>query len=260
MPAVRNAIPIFPDLAGKVAVVTGSSRGIGAETAHYLAANQVKVVVNGRDAEAWKRVVAEIESSGGEVLGAIADCTQWDQIEDMRRNVEDGFGCIDLLMPNAGGGGPIEPIENVSERQWNSVLAANLTSKFLTVKSFLPGMKKRGGGSIVLMSSSAGRVTSQAALAYSSAQAGVVMLARNLAQQLGKWNIRVNAIAPSAIRNERFERSVGKEEQEKLAASLAIQRIGEPRAVAAATLFLCSEASSWITGITLDIAGGKVMA
>lgn len=259
MPAARNAIPIFPDLAGKVAVVTGSSRGIGAETARYLAANRVKVVVNGRDAEALKRVVAEIESSDVEVLSASADCTQWDQIEEMRRSVEDRFGGIDLLMANAGGGGPIEPIEEVSEEQWNSLLAANLTSKFLTTKSFLPGMKKRGRGSIVLMSSSSGRAASLAALAYSSAQAGVVMLARNLAQQLGKWNIRVNAIAPSAIRNERFEQYVGKEEQEKLAASYAIQRIGEPCDVAAAALFLCSEASSWITGITLDVAGGKVM-
>jgi 3-oxoacyl-[acyl-carrier protein] reductase len=147
----------------------------------------------------------------------------------------------------------------VSEEQWNSLLSSNLTSKFLTIKSFLPGMKRRGGGSIVIMSSSAGRAASQAALAYSTAQAGVVSLARNLAQQLGRYGIRVNAIAPSAIRNERIEQSMSTADQESLARTFPIQRIGEPRDVAAATLFLCSEASSWITGVTLDVAGGKVM-
>lgn len=251
------AIPTFPDLAGKVAVVTGSSRGIGAETARYLAANRVKVVVNGRDHAALNRVFAEIEGLGSEALGVIADCTQAKQLEEMRRKVEERFGDIDLLMAFAGGGGRIEPIESVSEQEWNSSVAANLTSKFLTIKSFLPGMKRRKAGAIVLMCSSAGRAASQASLAYSSAQAGVSMLARNLAQQVGKWNIRVNAIAPSAIRNERLEQAMGKKEQEKLATTYAMQRIGEPRDIAAATLFLCSEASSWITGITLDVAGGK---
>lgn len=220
----------------------------------------MKVVINGRDREAVNRATSEIQLNGGEALGVIADCTQAVQIEQMQKKVEEHFGDIDFLMAFAGGGVRIEPIENVSEEEWNSLLSANLTSKFLTIKSFLAAMKRRGSGSIVLMCSSAGRAASEAALAYSSAQAGVVMLARNLAQQLGKWNIRVNAIAPSAIRNERIERFMSEEQQAELARSFAIQRIGEPRDVAAATLFLCSEASSWITGITLDIAGGKVMA
>jgi 3-oxoacyl-[acyl-carrier protein] reductase len=260
MTPVAKTIPTFPDLAGKVAVVTGSSRGIGAETARYLATNQVKVVINGRNSAALQRVVSEIESDGGEAMAVIADCTKWDEIEDMRRQVESRFGDIDLLMPFAGGGGPIQPIEDVSEEQWSSLLSANLTSKFLTIRSFLPGMKRRGASSIVLMSSSAGRAVSHAALAYSAAQAGVITLARNLAQQLGRYGIRVNAIAPSAIRNERIEQSLSSAEQESLARTFPIQRIGEPRDVAAAALFLCSEASSWITGITLDIAGGKIMA
>ena len=259
MLAAAKTIPTFPDLAGKIAVVTGSSRGIGAETARYLAVNQAKVVVNGRDSAALRRVVSEIEAEGGEALGVIADCTKWEDIETMRRQVEERFGDIDLLMPFAGGGGPIQPIEEVSEEQWNSLLCSNLTSKFLTIKSFLPAMKRRGAGSIVLMCSSAGRAVSQAALAYSAAQAGVLMLARNLAQQLGRYGIRVNAIAPSAIRNERIHKSMSSADQESLARTFPIQRIGEPRDVAAAALFLASEASSWITGITLDVAGGKTM-
>jgi 3-oxoacyl-[acyl-carrier protein] reductase len=153
-------IPIFHDLAGKFAMVTGSSRGIGAETARYLAANKAKVVVNGRDRDALD-VVADLESSGVEALGVIADCTKSEQIEEMRRKVEDRFGDIDLLMAFAGGGSRIEPIESISEKEWNSLMAANLTSKFLTIKAFLPGMKRRGAGSIVLMCSSAGRAASE---------------------------------------------------------------------------------------------------
>ncbi|SRR5260221_8757397 len=96
-------VPIFPDLAGKIALVTGSSRGIGAETARYLAVNKVKVVVNGRDREALNDVVAGIKSDGGEVIGIIADCMKYDEIEEMRRDVEDRFGNVDLLVAFAGG-------------------------------------------------------------------------------------------------------------------------------------------------------------
>jgi 3-oxoacyl-[acyl-carrier protein] reductase len=257
--AASTTIPIFPDLAGKVAVVTGSSRGIGAETARYLALNKVKVVVNGRDQNALDQLVSKIRGLGGEALGVTADCTKFDQIDAMRQTVEEQYGSIGLLIAFAGGGGPFEPIEELSEERWDSLIRENLTSKFLTVKCFLPGMKRKGAGSIVLMSSSAGRAVSRASLAYSSAQAGVAMLARNLAQQLGKNGIRVNAIAPSAIRSELMERFMSKEQQEDVAKTYAIPRLGEPQDVAAATLFLCSESSSWITGVTVDVAGGKVM-
>lgn len=254
---VPKAMPIFPGLIGKVAVVTGASRGIGAETARYLAANMVNVVVNGRDREAVSQVVASIESAGGCAMGLVADCTRSDEVEAMRRTVEERFGGVDLLIAFAGEGSHMEPVEDLSEEKWDAMMDANLKSKFLTVRSFLPGMKKRGGGAIVLMSSSSGRAASEATLPYSCAQAGVTMLTKNLAQQLGRFGIRVNAIAPSAIRNDRIEKFMTEEQQ--LAATYSIPRIGDPYDVAAATLFLCSEASSWITGVTLDIAGGKVM-
>src|SRR5262249_22442241 len=150
-------------------------------------------------------------------------CTKAGQVERMRQEVEDASAALIFLFSFAGEGGPLQPIEDVSEQDWNALIAANLTSKFLTVKSFLPGMKCRGTGAIVLMCSSAGRAASRAALAYSSAQAGVSMLPKNLAQQLGKDGIRVNAIAPSAIRNQRLEQSVNKDELENLALQCSSQ-------------------------------------
>jgi 3-oxoacyl-[acyl-carrier protein] reductase len=167
MLTAAQTIPMFPDLAGKVAVVSGSSRGIGAETARYLAANHFRLVINARDREALATVVAEIEASGAEVLGVIADCTKVDQVDDMRHKVEDQFGDIELLLVFAGGDGAPEPIEELSETRWDSVLATNVKSKFLTVKAFLPGMKRRGAG--LLMCSSAGRAPLQASLALGGA-------------------------------------------------------------------------------------------
>ncbi len=250
---------VYPDLAGRVALVTGSSRGIGAETARYLAANNVKVVINGRQAKAVERVVAEINERGGTAIGCIADCSKAEQIEEMRQRIEDQFGVVSLLFAFAGGDGNPEPIEQLSEERWDAVMAGNLKSKFFTVKSFLPGMKQHGMGSIVLMCSAAGRVTSQASLAYSSAQAGVVMLTRNLAQQVGHSRIRVNAIAPSTVMNDKIRKYMPEDQQRSLAASYPVARLGEPADIAAAALFLSSDASSWITGVVLDVAGGKVM-
>ena len=255
----KSSPAVYPDLAGKVALVTGSSRGIGAQTARYLAANQVKVAVNGRQPDGIERVVTEINWAGGTAIGCIADCCRVDQVERMRRKIEREIGEVNLLFAFAGGDGNPEPVEELTEERWDAVMAGNLKSKFFTVKSFLPGMKKQGAGAIVLMSSAAGRTPSQASLAYSSAQAGVAMLTRNLAQQLGPVGIRVNAIAPSTVMNDKIRKSMPEDRQRSLAASYAVPRLGEPADIAAAALFLSSEASSWITGVVLDVAGGKVM-
>ena len=251
--------PIYPDLAGKVALVTGSSRGIGAETARRLSDNKVKVVINGRRAEAVKRVVADINAMGGVAIGCIADCSKTDQVEEMRQQIEDQLGTVNLLFAFAGGDGAPESIEQLTEDRWDAIMAGNRKSKFFTAKTFLPGMKRRGGGSIVLMCSAAGRLPSKASLAYSSAQAGVAMLTRNLAQELGNAGIRVNAVAPSTVMNDKIRAHMESARQQSLAASYAVPRLGEPADVAAAALFLSSSASSWTTGVVLDVAGGKVM-
>ena len=251
--------PTYHDLANKVAVVTGGSRGIGAATCRLLAQNGAKVAVNGRDEAAISSVVEEIQGSGGEAIAVAADVTGFAAVESMRRRIEEELGPADVLAAFAGGQGYPTPTEQMAEEQWRSVIDSNLTATFLTVRSFLPGMIERGGGSIITMASSAGRLPSQASAAYAAAKAGVVMFSRHVANEVGQHGVRVNCLAPSSVLTERVKRLMPEETQRQVAAMHPLGRMGTPEDVALATLFLASESSSWITGVTLDVAGGQIM-
>lgn len=250
----------YSDLANKVAVVTGGSRGIGAATARALAVNGAKVAVNGRDAIAISAVVTEIQTKGGRAIGVAADCTDFSAIEQLRKRVENELGPIDVLAAFAGGG-LIKPgpVEKVTEKEWQSVMDGNLMATFLTVKSFLPGMKERQRGSIVTMASTAGRLPSSAPSPYSAAKAGIIMFSRNLATDVAKYGVRVNCISPAAVLTERTRLQMSDMQQKEVAALHPLGRMGTPEDIASAAIFLVSESSSWITGITLDVAGGRVM-
>ena len=248
----------YSDLAKKIAVVTGGSRGIGAETARRLAANGAKVAVVGRDETAVDAVVERIGRDEGTAIGAPADVTAFAAIEGMRTSVEAELGSVDVLAAFAGGQGMPMPTPEMPIERWRQVIESDLTSVFLTVRSFLPGMVERGRGSIVTMASSAGRQPSQANAAYAVAKAGVVMLTRHLAHEVGPRGIRVNCIAPSSILTERTEQLIPDEAKQQIAAMHPLGRMGTPHDVANAALFLASEASSWLTGVTIDVAGGRV--
>ncbi len=254
------AVPRYPDLAGKVAVVTGGSGGIGAATSRLFAANGVKVVVNGRNEPAIAAVVDGIKAHGGEALGMAADTTDSAAIERLRQRVEQEFGPVDILAVFAGGGrAKPGPVEQITEEEWRSTIDANLTSTFLTVKSFLPRMIERHRGSIITMASSAARLPSPAPAAYAAAKAGVVMFSRHLANEVGKHGIRVNCLAPSAVLTERTRRFIPEAQQKEVVGLHPLGRLGSPEDVALATLFFASESSSWLTGITLDVAGGRTI-
>ena len=257
---MAQPISTYPDLAGKVAVVTGGLGGIGAATCRLLAANGAKVAVNGRDEVRIGAVVDEIRSEGGQAIGVGADVTDGAAIERMRGRVEEELGPVDVLAAFAAGGGPPPgPTARITEEEWRSAIDGNLTSAFLTLKSFLPGMIERGRGSIVTMASSAARVPTPAPTAYTAAKAGVVMLSRQVAREVGEHGVRVNCLAPDSILTERIRRYMPRDQQEQWAAAFPLKRMGTPEDVALATLFLASDASSWITGVTLDVAGGKIM-
>jgi 3-oxoacyl-[acyl-carrier protein] reductase len=249
----------YPDLAGKVAVVTGGSRGIGAATARALADNGVAVVVVGRDPDAIDATVGNVTRRGGTAIGVRADCTDEADVAALRARTVERFGRVDVLAAFAGGNGMPVPTVEEAAAHWRGVVDNELTSSFLTVSAFLPLMVDQGSGAIITMSSAAGRQAAGSSAAYASAKAGVVAFTRHLAAEVAPQGVRVNCLAPSSVENDRMRAWLPEEERRRLGDTFPLRRIGQPDDVAAATLFLASQASSWITGITLDIAGGKVM-
>ncbi|HLJ62388.1 MAG TPA: SDR family NAD(P)-dependent oxidoreductase [bacterium] len=253
-------IPTYPDLAGKVAVVTGGARGIGAATCRLLGANGARVVVNGRDRAAIAEVADAIRCDGAEVLGIAADVTDVAAIEGMRDRTERDLGPVDILVAFAGGSTVHPgPVHQITEAEWRAVVDGNLTAAFLTAKAFLPAMIHRRRGAIVTMASTAARLPLGAPAPYAAAKAGVATLSRCLAAEVGRHGIRVNCIAPSAIRTERTARAMPEEVQRQVAALHPLGRLGEPDDVALATLYLVSDSAAWLTGVTLDVAGGRIM-
>src|SRR6185312_1138458 len=143
--------------------------------------------------------------------------------------------------------------------EWRRVIEGDLTSTFLTVRAALPGMLAAGSGSIVVMSSAAGRSPSRAAAAYAAAKAGVSMLAKHLASEMGPRGIRVNCLAPSSVLTEKMAAAMPDEQRDQLARSFPLGRLGRPEDVAAAAAFLLSDDASWLTGVTLDVSGGRII-
>ncbi|MCZ7570232.1 MAG: SDR family oxidoreductase [Ardenticatenaceae bacterium] len=248
-------------LNNKVAFVTGSSRGIGAAIARLFAQEGAKVVVHGRDTQALSAVQAEIEQAGGQAMHVAADITRFAEIETMRHQIEQAFGPVDILVANAGGSSTMPgPLEQISEEGWHASVDGNLTATFLTIKSFLPGMKVRKAGNIITISSSAARRPHPGSpIPYAAAKAGIQILTQDLAAQAGPYGVRANCIAPETILTERNKQRIPDEQKQALLDLHPIRRLGTPEDVARAALFLASDDAAWITGIVLDVAGGAVL-
>jgi 3-oxoacyl-[acyl-carrier protein] reductase len=248
-------------LSGKVALVTGSSRGIGAAIATRLAREGARVVVHGRDGAALAAVRAEIEAAGGRAMQVAADVTSFAAIETMRQQVEQQLGPIDILVANAGGSfSRPGQLEELSEEEWRATLDGNLTATFLTIKSVLPGMKERKAGAIITLSSSAGRTPHpQAPIPYAAAKAGIQILTQVVAAQAGPYGIRANCIAPETILTERNQQRIPQAQKQAMLDRHPIKRLGTPEDIASAALYLASDDGAWITGVILDVAGGAVM-
>jgi 3-oxoacyl-[acyl-carrier protein] reductase len=244
-----------------VVLITGSSRGIGAAIAIAFAREGARVVVHGRDRRALGEIEATIRNDGGEVMSVSADVTDFNQIEAMRHTIEGRFGPVGILVANAGGSfTPPAPLEDIPEEGWRATIDGNLLGTFLTLKSFLPGMKQRRSGAIITISSTAGRgADARSPMPYAAAKAGIALLTQDLAAQVGPFGIRANCIAPETILTEGNRERIPQTQQHALADLHPLRRLGTPEDVAHAAVFLASDRASWITGVVFDVAGGAVM-
>jgi len=249
------------DLSGQVALVTGSSRGIGAAIAIELARRGAAVAVHGRDREAVSQVASAIRDQGGDAIQVIGDLTRADELDAIRVEIEQAHGPVSILVANAGASlTPPGALEEITEEGWQRTIDANLLATFLTLRCFLPGMKQRGRGTIITISSSAGRQAHGGApLPYAAAKAAIVMLTQQLAAQVGPSGIRVNCIAPETILTAHNQSRIPAPQQQRMAQHHPLRRLGTPEDVAHAAAFLASEQSAWMTGAVLDITGGAVM-
>lgn len=243
---------------GTVAIVTGASRGIGAVTSRAFAKNGARVVLAARSADALEDLAQKIEADGGTALACPTDVTDPAAVEQLIATTVKTFGRLDFAFNNAAGGGqPPTRIADLPVESYDSAIATTLRSVFLSLKYEIPAILESGGGAIVNMSSTAGLEAVGGLAGYVSAKHGVIGLTKAAALEYADQGIRVNAVAPGPILTENLERA-GEEAQKKAAMAMPMRRIGRAEEVAAVVLWLCSDESSYVTGATIPIEGGKL--
>ncbi|MFI5214050.1 MAG: 3-oxoacyl-[acyl-carrier-protein] reductase [Gemmatimonadales bacterium] len=241
-------------LDGKVAMVTGSTRGIGRAIAHALAEAGAKVAVMGRGQEKAEQAAAEI---GHGAQGFACDVASEDSVNAAVAAIEKTLGPVDVLVNNAG-----VTKDNVflrlTDADWDTVLEANLKGAFRTIRAASRGMMKKRWGRIINISSVVGLIGNKGQANYAASKAGLLGLTRSIARELASRGITVNAVAPGFIESD-MTAVLTPEQREALAKQIPLERLGKPEDVAAAVLFLASETSAYITGQVLVVDGGMVM-
>ena len=254
----------FLDMTGRVALVTGAGRGVGADIARYLAAFGAKVVVNDYKLERAERTAAAIADEGGTAIGMQGDVTDFASVTDMVATASAELGTVDILVNNAGNAGADPsaltgaPFWKADPAEWEPYLGVNLMGVMHACRAVIPGMIEAGnGGRLVTIISDAGRVGEPGLEAYSAAKAGASGLMRALARSLGRYGITANSIAIATTNTPAVARAIQNEEWAKKALrSYVIRRFGEPSDIAAVATLLASPASGWITGQTYPVNGG----
>jgi len=245
-------------LAGKVALVTGASRGIGAAVARAFSAAGAAVALAARDEAALADLAGELNAGGGQALAVPTDVTDADAVARLVERTVDAFGRLDVACNNAAGGGhPPTPLAEVTVDQFDSAYAVGLRGVFVAIKHEVPAMLASGGGAIVNMSSTAGLDAVGGLAAYVSVKHGLEGLTKVAALDYAAQGVRVNALAPGPILTDGLRRA-GEAAQQATATALPMQRIGQPDEVAAAAVWLCSDQAAFVTGATLVIDGGKL--
>lgn len=251
------------DLTGKSAIITGSSRGIGKAIAEEMAEQGARVVISSRKPEPCAEVAAEINAKYGDgtAISVPANISSKEDLQNLVNETNAAFGKIDILVCNAASNPYYGPMSGISDDQFEKVLQNNIISNHWLMQMVLPQMVERKDGAIVLVSSIGGLKGSPIIGAYNISKAADFQLARNLATEYGKHNIRVNCIAPGLIKTD-FARALW-ENPDNLKRSLAstpMNRIGEPEEIAGAAVFLASKAGAYMNGQMMVIDGGTTIS
>jgi 3-oxoacyl-[acyl-carrier protein] reductase len=251
-------------LAGKIAVITGAGSGFGKGTAEVFAREGATVVVvDVNEATAWETVDG-IRAAGGQAWARACDVSRADQVQRVIEETQRECRCIDILFNNAGMPMPYTPLEDVDEASWDRLMAINVKGVFLGCRAVIPSMKQQGGGVILNMASTAAVRPRPGLTAYNATKGAVLVLTRSLALELAPYKIRVNAINPVAGDTPMLAGFIGSQDPATVAAgkkrfqeSVPLGRLATPDDIAYAALFLCSDEASLITGVGLDVDGGR---
>ncbi len=243
-------------LGGQVAIVTGAAAGIGKAIARLFAEAGASVVVTDLKLDGAQAVAAEITKQGGKAVGLECNVTKEDQLEAAVAAALKNFGKLTILVNNAGGGGPKPFDMPMSDFEWAYQL--NVFALFRLTQLAAPHMQKAGGGAVLNISSMAGENKNIRMASYSSSKAAVNHLTRNIAFDLGPMGIRVNCIAPGAIKTDALAKVLTPEIEKTMLKHTPLGRLGEGDDIANAALFFCSPAASWVSGQVLTVSGGGV--
>lgn len=249
------------DLTGKVAIVTGSSKGIGRAIVEALAGAGAKVVVSSRNQEACEQVANALREEKREAIAIACHIGKRDQVEGLIAKTRERFGKIDVLVSNAAVNPYYGPMTGLTDEAFDKVMQSNIRSTIWLANLVQPEMAARRDGAIIIISSIGGLKGTDALGIYAISKAADMQLARNLAVEFGPHNIRVNTIAPGLVRTD-FARALWENPKllEATEKRTPLRRIGEPGDIAGAAVFLASDAARWITGQTIVIDGGVTIA
>ena len=247
------------DLTGKVAIITGSTRGIGKAIAEEMAEQGARVVISSRKPEPCEEVAGAINTRHGEgtAIAVPANISSKDDLQNLVDETRKAFGQIDILVCNAASNPYFGPMGGMEDEQFRKILDNNIVSNHWIIQMVAPEMRERKDGSIILVSSIGGLRGSTDIGAYCISKAADMQLARNLAREFGRDNVRVNCVAPGLVRTD-FARALWEDpDREKMAArGMALGRIGEPEELAGAAVYLASPAGKFTTGQTIVVDGG----